>query len=345
MTTTTNKPPETTEKPEPMPPFGFVPLPAIPEADGGFAPRIAGNDPDLADLGLLADLAGTWQGPGFNVIWRPFHDDANPSQHHFLELNLTREKIVFEPIKGDIPNRGLLQPDIVMNGLTYLQQIVDTNANNAGLHIEPGIWATVPATTSPLEAATVVRMGSIPHGTTIHAQGSAFVIVEPKIADVSIVPFTIGDPTALQDFDEQHLDRTSAFRSTALTGIDQAHVNNPNLFLQEAIAGQNFLSTTVLAISTGANPVPGGGTANTAFLQGATPPQANADAVTMTAIFWIEKVQPPGGRPAFLQLQYTQTVMLNFGPFSWPHVTVATLRKTAPHERGHFAGSGDGSAG
>ena len=31
--------------------------------------------------------------------------------------------------------------------------------------------------------------------------------------------------------------------------------------------------------------------------------------------------------PAFLQLQYTQTVLLNFNGLSWPHVSVATLRK------------------
>lgn len=29
----------------------------------------------------------------------------------------------------------------------------------------------------------------------------------------------------------------------------------------------------------------------------------------------------------FLQLQYTQTVLLNFADLSWPHVSIATLRK------------------
>ena len=35
---------------------------------------------------------------------------------------------------------------------------------------EPGIWAHVPPTTNPNEPSTVVRMGSIPHGTVILAQ-------------------------------------------------------------------------------------------------------------------------------------------------------------------------------
>jgi len=47
----------------------------------------------------------------------------------------------------------------------------------------------------------------------------------------------------------------------------------------------------------------------------------------MSAIFWIETVTPPDGEHEFLQLQYTQTVLLNFNGLSWPHVSVATLRK------------------
>ncbi len=73
----------------------------------------------------------------------------------------------------------------------------------------------------------------------------------------------------------------------------------------------------------------GGGVANTAFLQGG-PHGPNAVAAIVTATFWIETVKGPPGHPDFLQLQYTQTVLLNFATLSWPHVTVATLRKQAP---------------
>ena len=146
-----------------------------PQADPGFA--FAGlNTPDAAPeqahlaggappdpLGALGALAGTWKGHGFNAIWRPHHPD---SQDRFLELNLTDETIVFTPINGPIPNRGLAMPDIDMFGLTYMQQI-SGSVSKAGLHIEPGIWASVPKTTDPNEPATVVRMASIPHGTVI----------------------------------------------------------------------------------------------------------------------------------------------------------------------------------
>ena len=51
---------------------------------------------------------------------------------------------------------------------------------------------------------------------------------------------------------------------------------------------------------------------------------ANADAVQTTATFWLETLQ---GQTAPTQLQYTQTVLLNFAGISWPHVTVGTLHK------------------
>ena len=79
--------------------------------------------PAANPLGPLADLSGTWKGHGFNQIWRPFHG----TQDRFLELNETNETMQFDEIPGDIPNRGLLQADINLHGLTYLQQIQDAH--------------------------------------------------------------------------------------------------------------------------------------------------------------------------------------------------------------------------
>jgi len=56
-----------------------------------------------------------------------------------------------------------------------------------GIHFEPGIWLAVPGTTDPAEGATVVRMASIPHGTTIEAQGkSSTAAGKPTIPAVNI---------------------------------------------------------------------------------------------------------------------------------------------------------------
>ena len=84
---------------------------------------------------------------------------------------------------------------------------------------------------------------------------------------------------------------------------------------------------TLLVSSDASRPVVGGGVANTAFLQGTDAGGPNAQAAVVTAIFWIETVTDPATGSQFLQLQYTQTVLLNFNGLSWPHITVATLRK------------------
>jgi len=300
--------------------FIFRPLPALEKP-------IHFPFPLPSPLGPLASLPGEWGGKGFNVIWRPTN---TPGQDRFLELNLTNESLKFEAISGAIPNRGLLQPDINMFGITYMQQISDANLN-AGLHIEPGIWAVVPSTTNPAEPPSVVRMASIPHGTTILAQGTAGGAAgPPAIPNNDILPFFIGNPAGVFHFPEQNLALPTAFRSPAaqIVGITQAMVDNPNSVLQAAIAGQTIISTTTLQISTTptAPVTAGGGTANTAFLAGSGG-GPNAVSFSVSATFWIELVK---GTPNFLQLQYSQLVMLNFNRLSWPHVTVGTLRKNVP---------------
>jgi hypothetical protein len=280
-----------------------------------------------ADLGLLAGLEGTWTGEGFNAIWRP--NLLSSGQDRFLELNLTHEVLQFEGIPGSIPNRGLLQPDIHMGGVRYLQQISDRNlpAPNNGLHIEPGLWLNVPATSHPAVSASIARLASIPHGTTILAQGLASQASGgPTIPAVNLDPFSDKTPgPGTTPFPEQNLGTATNFRTgpPGITGITQAMVNNPNSILESAIHGQTILSTVTLHVSTNDLPVPGGGTDNTAFLQGGSG-GPNADSTLVTATFWLETVE---GSPNFRQLQYSQRVLLNFNGLSWPHVTVATLRQ------------------
>ena len=284
--------------------------------------------------GPLAQLEGTWQGTGFNTIWRP--SQLSDGHDRFLELNITSETLAFTKIDGAIPNRGLLMPDIDMFGLTYLQQIAE-KADNAGLHIEPGIWAIVPPTSDPNVPQSVVRMGSIPHGTVILAQGVTLTVPSgPEIADNNIIPFPIGTApppnsdfgAAEEKFPELNLAVPTEFRF-ASPGVTQDMVVNPNSVLTASLAGQTITSTTVFSVSSQPQPVPGGGTANTAFLEaGSNPPGGNADAVEVDAIFWIETVTGDDGAD-FLQLQYTQLVQLDFNGLRWPHVSVATLRQNA----------------
>jgi hypothetical protein len=263
----------------------------------------------VPSLGPLSAFTGTFHGSGFNTIFRP--DLGTPTQlpvpvagsDNLLELNLTQETLSFSPSLGSVPNRGEVQPDIFLNGVPYLQTINDVTVPSqpVGIHVEPGLWMAVPATTDPAEGPTVVRMASIPHGTTIEAQGtSATINGKPTIAAVDITPFTIGDPSNKITFPSQTASNKDTARIpqdltsfVAAGTITQQMLNDPNTLLRNHIASQTITSTTVITISTSpAAPLFGGGTDNIAFLLGnssATTP--NADAVQMQAVFWIETVE------------------------------------------------------
>jgi hypothetical protein len=138
--------------------------------------------------------------------------------------------------------------------------------------------------------------------------------------------------------------------------ITQTLVNDPITLLQQTIEDQiaqgYSFSGVVLNVSTvpsiafftapviNGSPLPGatppvnlvqagGGPENLSFLR------HNADTALVYATFWLEKLTHPD-QPPIMQLQYAQMVMLNFPalkipgkpPFAWPHVSVATLRKT-----------------
>ncbi|MDR3714176.1 MAG: heme-binding protein [Puia sp.] len=318
---------------------------------------------------MLAELSGTWEGQGFNLIARP---EASGKSPLFLELNQTFETLTFNAISSSIPNRGDAVPDIELFGLTYLQKVVDLVTQGA-LHIEPGIWVHIPSGDAGGNQR-VARMGNIPHGNSLLAQGIAL-LVDPvpagfdpdKTAPATTAPFhqntpmpLPGTPGAFKPFNLSDLSPAAVdFRTpvgnppngqipaTILGLLLQDVINDPVKLLTAALNGQVIEKMAVIEISTiasipvvdPANPaksIPknfpggGGGIENIPFLQ------TNADAATMFATFWIEEIQGPTPDTNFFQLQYVQTVFLNFPiiappatpvPFTWPHVSVATLRK------------------
>jgi hypothetical protein len=346
-------------------------------------------------LGPLAAFHGNFTGSGFNTIFRPDNPETPTplptpvsGSDNVLELNLTRETLSFSGALGSVPNRGSVQGDAFLNGVPYLQSISDvTTGQSIGIHLEPGLWVIVPPTNDPAEGSTLVRMASIPHGTTINAQGTFKTFNGPPHIDAAdITPFVEGSPASKIRFASQ----TAASQGTPripqdLTPfindgkINQALLDDPNTRLRDDISGLHITKTTVIAISTApSSPLFGGGTDNIAFLWGDAaavtsphPSGQNAQAVQMTAIFWIETAQDtllvpayrPGqpalklkpepthaGQPlptfnvrppieiprprritiSWTQIQYTQTVLLNFAGLSWPHVSVATLVPAAP---------------
>jgi hypothetical protein len=335
-------------------------------------------------LGPLKAFTGTFIGRGFNTIFRP-QNSATPTQlptpqpdsDNILELNLTVESLSFQDPLGAVPNRGEVEGDIFLNGVPYLQTISDVTdpKNTTPIHLEPGLWVTVPATTHPAESGpTFARMASIPHGTTINAQGSTFTVNGgPKIDPVDITPFPIGNPASRIRFPSQTASDSATARIpqdiSVAPALTQALLDDPNSLLLSHIAGMNIVSTDVIIIDTQSAAVPGGGTDNIGFLVGDAAAGPNANAVQMSAIFWVETVQVdvtvgplkagetqkvsptvPAGAPAptfavssasalanertvtvtYPQIQYTQNVSLNFATLTWPHVSVATLVPAKP---------------
>jgi hypothetical protein len=285
-------------------------------------------------LGPLAELPGLWMGTGFNMVSRP---DFHQQKPFFLEINGTQETLEFTKIGGQIPNRGSKQDDAFLNGLHYLQEVSDC-ASHGALHIEPGLWIFVPATTVPnVTEPTVVRQATIPHGDSLLAQSTLILEVPkgPTIDSVDSFPFTdavipplhgtpknpVTNPDYLKQFSEGQLSRCCLPDGLNLNAV----VKDPTEVLRAQIKGQNIVKTVVLAISTAA--VAGStGILNIPFVV------SNANAAQMDAIFWIETVQPTDGEP-FMQLQYVQRVILDFPPaptaanIHWPHISVATLVK------------------
>jgi hypothetical protein len=296
--------------------FGEVPSTAKVSEEAGRAVfqaapgvvRRAGTPPP--DLGPLAAFRGDWHGRGLNTIFRPDNPETPTplpvpvtDSDNILEINLTSETLSFSKSLGSVPNRGSgAQGDVFLNGVPYLQTINDVTfpGEVTGIHFEPGMWVIVPKTNAPAEGPTLSRMASIPHGTTINAQGTFFTVQGgPKIDPVDITPFTISGnkpiPFPSQTLTNQGTPRIpqdlTAF-NTAGT-ITQAILSDPTTVLRDHIVGQNIVSTDVLIIDTSPKaPLFGGGTDNIAFLRGdPNGAQPNADAVEMKAIFWIETVE------------------------------------------------------
>jgi hypothetical protein len=264
----------------------------------------------VPSLGPLAAFNGTFRGSGFNLIFRP-DSPVTPTQlpipvsgsDNVLELNLTLETLSFSKNLGSVPNRGMVQGDIFLNGVPYLQTISDVTVPSqpVGIHFEPGLWMAVPKTNDPAEEATVVRMASIPHGTTLVAQGTSTTSAgKPTIPAVDITPFSTLPPHNKIPFPSQ----TAASGNTARIPQDlssfiaagtitQALLNDPNTLLRNHIASQTITSTTIISISTEpAAPLFGGGTDNIAFLLGnAAASKPNAQTLKMEATFWIETTE------------------------------------------------------
>ena len=264
----------------------------------------------LSRLGPLKELPGTWVGKGFNLVALPNGHKKNQPLPFFLKLSITMETLTFTKIGGPIPNRGSLQDDIFFVGLHYFQQVSD-GVTSELMHLEPGLWLNLPVSTAPSEQQSLARLGTIPHGDALLAQGPPInngepITGGPEIGIADSTPFTL-DPTTGVRVNDTNPKYLAAFKNPVGLPheITAAVVGNPNVVLTDAIAAlaankKKIVETTVIAVS--ANPVGGingtpvappghpnavGGIDNISFVN------TNANANSFSSIFWIEVVQNP----------------------------------------------------
>lgn len=317
-------------------------------ASDAAAPKAASAPPVLT-LGPLTDFPGVWEGSGFNLIEIPNRNQdpklqPPPADKFKLILNNTFETLTINAIPGGIINRGNAQGDIEYLSLHYLQQVEDVNvpvgASGRGIHLETGLFLNLPAGTDPAVAPSVARLGSIPHGDSLLAQGTFTPKLQNQGPDFKSnradpTPFTVVNGKRVNDTSEAYL---SLLKNPVKVpdGIPKEAVMDPTVILEKAIEGMEVLEMTVVFLD--ANPIPGvsndnavkntGGITNIPFVT------KNANATTFTAIFWLMTVRKPDNTTTQL-LQYTQTVILDFPVFGdkpgevvdikWPHISVATL--------------------
>ncbi|KAK6708354.1 hypothetical protein SNK04_009317 [Fusarium graminearum] len=297
--------------------------------------------PPPPPLDALEEFKGCFRGFGFNTIFRPSgekdncifdKDTEDENVDNLLQLNLTGETQTFGSSLGEIPNRGLFdQADINLTGFPYTQTIVDAmppgkESSSVGvceppiIHFEPGLWMRVPQVEHmPRLKASFCRMGSIPHGTTINAQGfspSKTSPGAPDIPSISITPIVI--PTqgsiAIADAERFTLNSQSAGNNAtrrlpqdlsafiANGTITQEILDNPNTILVDANRDKTIVKNIMFIVSTNAPPGSfGGGTSNIGFNIGADGGQqlnasaqnnsGNANAVDVTAQYWVSQVR------------------------------------------------------
>jgi hypothetical protein len=322
-------------------------------------------------LGPLASLVGSWKGTGFNTMWRPDNPQSQPvggAIKRFLELNLTSETFQFDVIPGVVPNRGLApQTDLSLYGLHYLQRVTDADEppfSTAGeaLHIEPGLFMTVPASQEPANGPTIVRMASIPHGVTLLMQGptpsttpvagpptippvypiaglptftpaappGCTAVPNPPVEGLGIQPTELPPPAGTG---AEHLvpevvtacDGAGSQSNGPFPAAFQGLIDDPNSLLRSAIAGQDILGTITIKLQTGL----GTNLSNIPFLGTPNPAQPsnplnspNAFVYSSAATFWIEWVRVPN-QPA--QPKATDPTVQSIEPF-WPTETFLQLQ-------------------
>lgn len=303
-------------------------------------------------LGPLQLLPGVWEnikpleGHGWNMIAVPFSDGE--FQYRLL-LNQYNERLQFNLVDKNVPNRGLAQPgsgvggDQFLAALDYEQtvtQIAEDDASiyvadlnehkpsglqgepNTVIHHEVGLWLHMK--NHDIASLDIARLSTVPHGDSVLALGnSTRGISSSDIADISGLPKHV-----TQDLNSPYLGPYRFFHENPFKNVFDPTL--PNELLKSANSDVTIVNTTRIEVNTN---VETGGIVNIPFIV----KQANAAQMNFT--LWIHELaeKDSQGNPR-LRLQYSQQVMLDFFPskedpsqlIRWPHVSINTLEKMTP---------------
>ena len=288
--------------------------------------------PDDEDLGPFSHLSGRrWVTPnrGWNMIALPF---AQGGQRYRLLMNQYAEELEFKTVDKGIKNRGIdtgINPDHdqVIVGIDYQQKITQIAADDrpqSGLagnpgqvvHHEPGLFLHMKNRTT--EDLDIARLATIPHGDSVLALGRSVTMDGPPIIpELSGLPIGVTNP-----IDDEYMEPYKDFRDQPFENLFDP--TKANELLRRANNGVNIVRHTKLEFDTRFGT---GVIVNIPFVV------EQANATEMQSTFWISELIDDNGEPA-LQLQYSQTVMLEFfdrndgeeGLIKWPHISINTLR-------------------
>ncbi|CAG9226348.1 conserved hypothetical protein [Paraburkholderia sabiae] len=355
-------------------------------------------------LGPLRWLPGTWkntpelEGHGFNIISLPF--STSPNGYRLL-MNQYDEVLNFIVADVGVPNRGVkqlpdgtsVQTDQTAVALSYSQIITQRSHEDSylvsvngpdstlsktdisdkfdgqGIHHEPGLWICMTDQNIPDESGvelSVARMGSIPHGNSFIAVGSASTsnweqidekqkrLPIPRINGVVVgggsnpaeraldpIRNSAGEIVNGDYFAPYRYFHQNPFKgkNPQINGFSGFEPVDPTLLLRQNF--DNFLKkigtikqvTTLKVDSTidhsGINRAINPSIGNTPFIA------RQADTTAMNCTFAIYEIEDSKTGILRYFLQYAQNVILDFinrpdghpGRARWPHVSINTLER------------------
>jgi len=279
---------------------------------------------------FLHDLSGHWVGTGFTVIAIP---SKKPTGSFDLKTFHTHESFVASGVREGIRNAGATF-EIFLNSLQYHQQVSDITTHKE-LHVEAGMWLYQPPTPDDTTKTNLLwRSGTVPHGCTFLAGTDEPMTISKNPPDFD--EEVISTPFLLHQEDNRingsyigpyEADPLPESMNERYGAVAENIVISPFAFLERDNEDVTICETRTVSISSVAPGLSIGGVVNIPMLQ------SNANASQVEVTVYIEKVKDDDGS-FFYQLQYVQEVYINFpiegfGMITWPHISVATLRKQA----------------